>query len=319
MRISHLFTLALAGVAAATAVVNIPSSTVENGLIEARSAVEDVGLTQTLDLSKRTSEEVVKRDGAFIDIDDSDEAGIATPFHSFTMSFIMILFAEIGDKTFLIAALMAMKHSRTLVFSAAISSLIVMTILSAILGHAVPTLLPKQWTNFAASILFFIFGGKMIKEGLEMDANAGVEEELQEVAEEIEEKELGKEEKDMEAGNAKPRNVTDDKGNALVAGIQNLAGLVFSPAWVQTFVMTFLGEWGDRSQIATIAMAAGQGYTWVIIGAISGHSICTGIAVVGGKMLATKISVRHVTLGGAGAFLVFGIIYMYEALYGANL
>src|SRR5690606_725429 len=202
-------------------------------------------------------------------------------------------FAEVGDKTFLIAALMAMKHSRTLVFSAAISSLVVMTILSAILGHAVPTLLPKQWTNFAASILFFIFGAKMIKEGLAMDANAGVEEELQEVAEEIEEKELGKDEKDMEAGYAKPRGVTNDKGNGLIAGIQNLAALMFSPAWVQTFVMTFLGEWGDRRQIATIAMAAGQGYTWVIIGAISGYSICTGIAVVGGKMLATRISVRH--------------------------
>lgn len=134
----------------------------------------------------------------------------------------------------------------------------------------------------------------MIKEGLEMDANAGVDEELAEVAEEIEEKEHGKDAIDMEAGAARPKtkSVTDDSGNALVSGVKNLAGLVFSPAWVQTFVMTFLGEWGDRSQIATIAMAAGQGYTWVIIGAISGHSICTGIAVLGGKMLATKISVR---------------------------
>lgn len=76
-------------------------------------------------------------------------------------------------------------------------------------------------------------------------------------------------------------------------GIQNLAGLLLSPAWVQTFVMTFLGEWGDRSQIATIAMAAGQDYWYVTIGAISGHAICTGIAVVGGRMLASRISVRN--------------------------
>jgi putative Ca2+/H+ antiporter (TMEM165/GDT1 family) len=32
--------------------------------------------------------------------------------------------------------------------------------------------------------------------------------------------------------------------------------LVFSPVFVQTFVLTFLGEWGDRSQISTIALAA---------------------------------------------------------------
>lgn len=78
--------------------------------------------------------------------------------------------------------------------------------------------------------------------------------------------------------------------------------------------MTFLGEWGDRSQIATIAMAAGQDYWWVTLGAIFGHAICTFIAVVGGRMLATRISVRTVTLGGAVLFLVFGVLYMYEAL-----
>jgi putative Ca2+/H+ antiporter (TMEM165/GDT1 family) len=56
--------------------------------------------------------------------------------------------------------------------------------------------------------------------------------------------------------------------------------------------MTFLGEWGDRSQIATIAMAAGQDYWWVTLGAISGHAICTGLAVVGGRALAGKVSLR---------------------------
>lgn len=39
----------------------------------------------------------------------------------------------------------------------------------------------------------------------------------------------------------------------------NLMNLLFSPVFVQTFVMTFLGEWGDRSQIATITLAAASG------------------------------------------------------------
>jgi len=79
--------------------------------------------------------------------------------------------------------------------------------------------------------------------------------------------------------------------------------------------MTFLGEWGDRSQIATIAMAAGQDYWWVTGGAISGHAVCTAAAVLGGRAIAGKVSMRVVTLGGAIAFLVFGVIYLLEALY----
>ena len=33
---------------------------------------------------------------------------------------------------------------------------------------------------------------------------------------------------------------------------------------------------------------------------------------MGGRWLATKISVKHVTLGGAVLFLIFGIAYLYE-------
>lgn len=232
----------------------------------------------------------------------ADDSTLTTPWNSFSLSFIMILVSEIGDKTFLIAALMAMKHSRILVFSAALSSLAIMTVLSALLGHAVPQLLPKKFTSFAAGILFLVFGVKMLKEGLAMDPNSGVDEELEEVEQEIAEESLGSKEAALEAGLAPPvsrSRSTSPSGRGpsgveqLVSGTKNLASLVFSPAWVQTFVMTFLGEWGDRSQIATIAMAAGQGYLWVCVGAIAGHSICTGGAVIGGRMIATKISVRN--------------------------
>jgi hypothetical protein len=61
---------------------------------------------------------------------------------------------------------------------------------------------------------------------------------------------------------------------------------------VQTFVMTFLGEWGDRSQIATIAMAAGQDYWWVTAGALCGHAICTAAAVIGGRAIAGRVSLK---------------------------
>ena len=101
----------------------------------------------------------------------------------------MIIFSEIGDKTFLVAALMAMRHPRLLVFSAAFSALVVMTVLSAVMGHAVPALLSERFTHFAAAALFLVFGVKLIREGLAMSPDDGVGEEMAEVEQELEEKE----------------------------------------------------------------------------------------------------------------------------------
>ncbi|KAF6236989.1 hypothetical protein HO173_004868 [Letharia columbiana] len=280
-----------------------------------------------------------------------NSASLIQPLHSFVLSLTMIIFSEIGDKTFLIAALMAMKHPRLVVFSAAFTALIAMTILSAVLGHAVPTLVPKKYTNLLAALLFLVFGAKMLKEGYAIPPDQGVNEEMKEVELELEEKEelarkMGRRRSSispyiLESGrmNARKtrsstrlpappdsppsspdgsRSPSPSRGStimSLFAGVNNLFSLLLSPAWVQTFVMTFLGEWGDRSQIATIAMAAGQDYWWVTGGAVSGHAICTAIAVIGGRAIAGRVSLRIVTLGGGFAFLVFGIIYLIEAMY----
>lgn len=239
-------------------------------------------------------------------------------YNSFLMSISMIIVSEIGDKTFLIAALMAMRNSRFIVFSAAFSSLAVMTVLSGIVGHALPALISQRLTQFLASILFVVFGFKLLKEGLEMSKELGVEEELAEVEEEIASNNLNEDMNNIEGGAShKAIGHGDDKQWYVEFGdqIRNLASFVLSPVWIQVFVMTFLGEWGDRSQIATIAMAAGSDYWFVILGAIIGHGICTAAACAGGKLLATRISMRNVTLGGAIAFFVFAILYFYDALY----
>lgn len=256
-------------------------------------------------------------------LEPEKEEGIMQPLHSWVLSFTMILVSEIGDKTFLVAALMAMKHDRMVVFSAAFGALLVMTVLSAVLGHAVPTLIPKRLTSFLAAALFFVFGAKLLREGLQMDPDEGVTAEMHEVEQELAEKEremgVGGKNGDVSAYNLElglgdrnprsksrfpspPRSPSQSRSRSpsrrsrsvrgSLQGIANLFSLLLSPAWVQTFAMTFLGEWGDRSQIATIAMAAGQDYWWVTLGATCGHAICTGMAVIGGRAIAGRVSMK---------------------------
>lgn len=74
-----------------------------------------------------------------------------------------------------------------------------------------------------------------------------------------------------------------------------------------TFTMTFVAEWGDRSQIATIAMGAAKDPLGVCVGGLLGHALCTGLAVLGGKLLATRISERAVLVVGGVLFLVFAV------------
>ena len=63
----------------------------------------------------------------------------------------MILVSEIDDETFIIAALMLMRHPKSIVLS---SALFVMTILSTGLGRIVPNLISRKHTNSAATVVY---------------------------------------------------------------------------------------------------------------------------------------------------------------------
>jgi len=266
------------------------------------------------------------------------------PWDSLMGSFSSIAASEIGDKTFIVAALMAMRYPRFQVFTAAASALLIMTILSAVAGHALGAIISKKWAAVVAALLFLGFGAKSLKEGMDMDSNAGVGEEMREVEAELEEKEMdiaragGQHSAySLEAGRKGRESPTPSRSPSRrsltsAGGIKNLLSLLLSPAWVETFSMTFIGELGDRSQIATVAMAAGQEFFWVMVGACLGHLMCTAFAVLGGSLMAGRISMKKgksarlciasgaftdtdiVTLAGGGIFVLFGIFTAYEAI-----
>ena len=110
------------------------------------------------------------------DYSDSAANEVTGSFYLAWMAISMITVLEIGDKTFLIAALMAMRQPRIVVFSAAFASLAVMTILLGIVGHVLPSLISPRITKYLASVLFVVFGAKLMFEGLEMLKSTGFDE-----------------------------------------------------------------------------------------------------------------------------------------------
>ena len=124
------------------------------------------------------------------------------------------------------------------------------------------------------------------------------------------------------------------------------------PVFVQAFVLTFLGEWGDRSQIATIALGAAHvrpSFDVDPVIADLGLERVSSYARNGGGPLVLHGTGSHrreirvhedirqkryvfpallfvlfktntliVTFGGSALFVVFGVIYLYEAFAMTN-
>ena len=117
------------------------------------------------------------------------EGGFAGFTSAFGSSFMVILATEVGDRTFFIAAIMAMRYSRLLVWSGAVGALVVMTVLATVVGHVAPLLISRTYTQYAAAALFLFFGVRMLRDGLSVD-HAGASEELEEVEAELTKKQV---------------------------------------------------------------------------------------------------------------------------------
>ncbi|PFH36238.1 putative membrane protein C17G8.08c [Besnoitia besnoiti] len=295
------------------------------------------------------------------ELSGSYPAGIvvdASFLSTFVASFFVIMCSELGDKTFLITALLAMKEGNAVyVFIGSISALWLMTGLSAAGGVLLPTLLSAEVTHWIMIAMLTIFGVKMLIEGFSTD-DGETGEEMSRLEKELAIK------KDSEGTDTEMKTRAQEKGAEDAAGLSHLDGdgplarewtqvaptedeearrtlksgeatardvlrspetasrgvlcragcavaaaisSLVNPVFLQSFGLTFVAEWGDRSQMSTFALAASRNVAGVFAGAALGHALCTALAVIGGKVLAARISERLVLLAGGVMFILFAI------------
>ncbi|XP_027164407.1 protein PAM71-homolog, chloroplastic [Coffea eugenioides] len=207
----------------------------------------------------------------------------------FTAAFSLIFVSEIGDKTFFIAALLAMQYEKLLVLLGSMVALSLMTVLSVIIGRVFNSV-PAQFQTtipigeYAAVTLLMFFGLKSIKDAWDIPSDTAKtgEKSSNELGEFVEAEELVKEKVSKRLTN--PLEIL----------------------W-KSFSLVFLAEWGDRSMLATIALGAAQSPWGVAIGAIVGHLVATTLAILGGAFLANYISEKLVGYLGGALFIVFAV------------
>ena len=215
---------------------------------------------------------------------------------AFTAGLLLITTFELGDKSFFITMCLAMRHRRRYVYAGVMVALVVMTVFSVALGQFA-SFLPKSVLHYGSVFLLMGFGFKLLYEAATMlpqcqDKTLALEDASVEC--------LSEAERDAIAAVAEAERKLNKKTPFAIC--------------LEAFLLTFVAEWGDRTQFATIALATNNNAVGVTLGAIAGHAICSLIAVVGGRLIAGRISERMITLIGGVLFLVFAMVDWFEGV-----
>ena len=90
----------------------------------------------------------------------------------------------------------------------------------------------------------------------------------------------------------------------------------FGP-FLTTTILFFLAEMADKTQLATVALAARyQSVVLVTIGTTLGMLASDGLAVFLGEKLAQRVSMKGIRMVAAGLFFLFGGLSAWAALRG---
>jgi len=175
---------------------------------------------------------------------------------AFVTAFAMVVLAELGDKTQLLAMAFATRYSWKTVMAAVFAATIVNHLAAILVGVYLNSILPINFIKIAASIAFIIFGLWTLR-GDQLDGE-------------------------------------DEKHR-------------FSPFWTVAIAF-FIAEMGDKTQLATITIAAQFGELIPILaGTTLGMVIADGFGIIVGMVLHKHIPDKQIKIFAAAIFILCGI------------
>ena len=90
-------------------------------------------------------------------------------------------------------------------------------------------------------------------------------------------------------------------------------------AFIATLIAFFVAEMGDKTQIATLALAAAYGnLIAVVAGTTAGMLLANAPVVLLGKVFAERLPLKAIQYAASALFLVLGALFIFRAVHGAR-
>ena len=241
----------------------------------------------------------------------------------YSLSFIFI--ADLTDKSIFLIIFLSKRLSTLPLFIVSLSSVLLMDYLSIFFGYYLPKLIPQLYMEIIAFILFTSFGILSLIESTQED------EKLNNLIE-ISKKELNDLENEYSIMNDEPETdiesnkellfpsilrsssiSTDINNKNSQNNINNNNDLNFGLI-IAIFLAICLSDFGDKSQIAIITMAAIYNIYGILLGSTIALTTTVTLAALFGKWITEKISPKKLLLIGGLIFLAFGMETLYNII-----
>ena len=238
---------------------------------------------------------------------------------SFGYSFSIIFLSDITDKSIFLIIFLSKKLPSLTLFLVSLSSVLLMNYLSILLGYYLPKLISLTYMQIIAFILFSTFGILSIIESQKKDEKINELMELtkKEFTDSENDYSLMVEDNDIETDAESNKelfpsilrtdtNVSESSHLSHISEGSNF-GMITA-----IFFALCLSDFGDKSQLAIITMAALYNIYGILLGSTLALIGTVTLAVLFGNWISEKVSPRKLLLIGGLIFLTFGVETLYN-------
>ena len=237
---------------------------------------------------------------------------------SFGYSLSFIFITDITDKSIFLIIFLSKRLSSLALYIISLTSVLSMNYLSILLGYYLPKLISHIYMEIIAFILFTTFGILSLIESRKEDVklNNLIELSKKETNDSENDYSLMSEELETDLESNKELLLPSILRSNSISSINNNNNELNIGLIIGIFFALCLSDFGDKSQIAIITMAAIYNIYGIILGSTIALIGTITIAVLFGKWLTDKISPKKLLLIGGFIFLAFGIETLFNIIDG---